>query len=216
MNCPVDPELWALDNRVTLHPGRVNRWVLVRTLRDNPTPELLLRSTIAVMGRWFGDSGIGITTGTAGDNVDSIAIESQSYTRPLLMNSQRREQLDPIPMMRPGSVIYLTVTFNYRGSIRSMPWPVWSSAFSLLTSSKICPFNCDWMLSEAANTSTSGGELPAVREPDSWWEQVAEYSKGSPLGAIQSGVKFIATAAMLIAGLWAFRTIYRPSHKRLQ
>jgi hypothetical protein len=48
LGCPgVDVDEWRKRNRVPLFPGKVNRWVLVRTTRDNPTPEDL-KNTLAI------------------------------------------------------------------------------------------------------------------------------------------------------------------------
>ncbi len=35
----VDVDDWRKRNRVPLFPGKVNRWVLIRTTRDDPTPD---------------------------------------------------------------------------------------------------------------------------------------------------------------------------------
>lgn len=206
MSCPVDPEKWAEQNRVELYPGKVNRWVLVRTLRDNPTPETLRDTTRAVMGKWFRDSGVGVMTAEASDAVDSISIESCSYSRPTPRKTdQRRESTQPVPLMAPSEhgYVYLTVDFNYRGAQRSMPWPVWSQAFSLLRSSKICPIGADWMLAQAS-APTAEQPLPEAPPEQSWWEKVDQYGSHTPLGDVQNLVRLAGVALAIYVGVQAY------------
>ena len=116
-----------------------------------------------------------------------------------------------------GPSIYLTITFNYRGAITSMPWPVWSSKFSLLSQSKLCPVDCDWMLVEAATDGVGQApELPEAEKEQPWWgKQVSEYSAGHVLvQSAQSAISLVKLAA--IAGgaylLWQLLSTTRGLH----
>ena len=54
LGCPnLDVDKWRAENRVPLFPGKVNRWILVRTLRDNPTPDDLKSTLAATFMKWF-------------------------------------------------------------------------------------------------------------------------------------------------------------------
>ena len=49
----VDVDAWEKENRAPLFPNKVNRWILVRTLRDNPTPDDLKMTLAATFSKWF-------------------------------------------------------------------------------------------------------------------------------------------------------------------
>ena len=54
LGCPdIDVDNWRLDNRVPLFRSKVNRWILVRTLRDDPSPDDLKNTLAATFMKWF-------------------------------------------------------------------------------------------------------------------------------------------------------------------
>jgi hypothetical protein len=153
----IDVEKWRAENRAPLYPGKMNRWLLVRTLRDKPDPKDIELTLLAVFNKWFEGSPLdpALTTkegGRAGP-VDNIHIVRSSRS-PLSLRevSYRREQLATLPTVNgTGGLIYLEVHFACRVLAESMPWPVRTAPGIVgvqLTSSAECPLNADWMLSE--------------------------------------------------------------------
>jgi hypothetical protein len=160
LGCPgVDVDEWRKRNRVPLFPGKVNRWVLVRTTRDNPTPEDLKNTLAAVFVKWFEgtvlDPALVFKGTTRSSTADLIKLERVSKDRLSLDNpARRREELPGIgPTVAPGDLVWLEVSFAYRGQQTDMPWPVRTGAAMQLTSSAQCPVGADWML-DAAQTPT--------------------------------------------------------------
>jgi len=160
LGCPgVDVDEWRKQNRVPLFPGKVNRWVLVRTTRDNPTPDDLKNTLAAVFAKWFEgtvlDPALTFKGTTRSATADLIKLERVSKERLSLDNpARRREDLPGLgPTVAPGEVVWLEVTFAYRGQQTDMPWPVRTGAAMQLTSSAQCPVGADWML-DAAQTPT--------------------------------------------------------------
>ena len=160
LGCPgVDVDEWRKRNRVPLFPGKVNRWVLVRTTRDNPTPEDLKNTLAAVFVKWFEgtvlDPALVFKGTTRSSTADLIKLERVSKDRLSLENpARRREELPGVgPTVAPGDLVWLEVSFAYRGQQTDMPWPVRTSAAMQLTSSAQCPVGADWML-DAAQTPT--------------------------------------------------------------
>jgi len=160
LGCPgVDVDQWRKQNRVPLFPGKVNRWVLVRTTRDNPTPDDLKNTLAAVFAKWFEgtvlDPAFTFKGTTRSATADLIKLERVSKERlPVDNPARRREDLPGLgPTVAPGEVVWLEVTFAYRGQQTDMPWPVRTGAAMQLTSSAQCPVGADWML-DAAQTPT--------------------------------------------------------------
>ncbi|MEI9948314.1 MAG: hypothetical protein WDO74_04870 [Pseudomonadota bacterium] len=156
LGCPgVDVDEWRKLNRVPLFPGKVNRWVLVRTTRDNPTPDDLKNTLAAVFVKWFEgtvlDPALTFKGTTRSSTADLIKLERVSKERLSLDNpARRREELPGLgPTVAPGDVVWLEVTFAYRGQQTDMPWPVRTGAAMQLTSSAQCPVGADWMLDAA-------------------------------------------------------------------
>ncbi len=94
----VDVDEWRKLNRVPLFPGKVNRWVLVRTKRDNPTPDDLKNTLAAVFVKWFEstvlDPALPFKGTTRSSRADLIKLERVSKDRLSLDNpARRREEL---------------------------------------------------------------------------------------------------------------------------
>lgn len=157
LGCPeVDVDEWQRQNRVPLFPGKVNRWILVRTLRDNPTPDELKDTLAATFSKWFGGMPFdpvlpskGTTRSATADliKLERVSKERLAFPRP----ARRREELPGIPpTVRSGEFVWLEVSFAYRGQLMDMPWPVRVGAAVQLQSSANCPVAADWILDSTA------------------------------------------------------------------
>lgn len=155
----VDVDDWRKRNRVPLFPGKVNRWVLIRTTRDDPTPDDLKNTLAAVFSKWFEgtvlDPALVFKGTTRSATADLIKLEKVSKDRLSVANpARRREDLPGVsPTVAPGNFVWLEVTFAYRGQQTDMPWPVRTGAAMQLTSSAQCPIGADWVL-DSAQTPT--------------------------------------------------------------
>lgn len=210
MTCSVDPTAWGEKNRIQLGTGKRQRWVLARTTRDNPTVDSLEMTARAVMNRWFPESTpVDVLFADAGTAVDDITIESVGESRPALgARDQRRESLDPLPMLAPGPTppLYVALSFNYRGYAKSMPWPVWTESMSPLRESKLCPFDCDWMLVQAKATT----ELAAASEEKSGLEKLSQHGPGGLADLAQlTRLAGYGLIALFGAQLWSLSKPYR-------
>jgi hypothetical protein len=157
LGCPgIDVDKWRDENRAPLFPAKVNRWILIRTTRDNPTPDDLKNTLAATFERWFAgtplDPALPFNGTTRSGAADLIRIERVSNERlTLAQTMRRREELPGIsPSVAPGGVVWIEVSFAYRGQLLSMPWPVRTGAEIQLQSHADCPIGADWMLDSVA------------------------------------------------------------------
>lgn len=161
LGCPdVDVESWKRTNRAPLYAGKINRWLLIRTMRDRPTENDVRETLYAVFNKWFAGSPIDPALDLPGEGgragpVDHITlVRASSSPISLTSVSRRREDLPEAPpptVNAEGGLLYLEVHFACRALAVSLPWPVrtapsWVGA--QLRSSAECPVNADWMLSE--------------------------------------------------------------------
>ena len=103
----------------------------------------------AVMVKWCEGVALDVLFADAGSAVDDVTIISVSEARPApSAKDQRRESLDPLPLLAPSASppLYVKLSFNYRGYAKSLPWPVWTATSSPFRSDKLCPIDADWML----------------------------------------------------------------------
>lgn len=158
----VDVEKWLNENRVKMFPGKVNRWVLARTLRDRPDTTDLQGTLVAVFNKWFGEDPLDPLFSSTlppedkrAGSTDGFKIIAAGPKRPSLSNTiQTREELPmlPIPTINPkGGVIFLSVEFNYRGLNRDRAWPVRTGGFVFTASQANCPVEADWMLTDVGS-----------------------------------------------------------------
>jgi hypothetical protein len=188
----VDVDDWRERNRVPLFPGKVNRWVLIRTTRDDPTPDDLKNTLAAVFSKWFEgtvlDPALVFKGTTRSAKADLIKLEKVSKDRLSLANpARRREDLPGVsPTVAPGNFVWLEVTFAYRGQQTDMPWPVRTGAAMQLTSSAQCPIGADWVLDSA--------ETPTENAPP-------EQSSGEKAGEVVSDTADTVTSG-LFSLLW--------------
>lgn len=208
----VDTERWMAENRVKLFPGKVNRWVLARTLRDKPDPKDLQNTLVAVFNKWFGTDpldpafslGLPEKDKRAG-STDGFKIVFAGPTRPVLSKTiQTREHIPmgPVPTVNgKGGVIFLTVTFNYRGLNLDRPWPVRTAPGVIgvqLESSANCPIDADWMLTDVGEPEA---DAPPRRDlPDAIHEEIIKPAVTAVADAAQSVVWWALGLSLLVAG----------------
>ena len=200
----VDLDAWRQQNRVPLFPGKMNHWVLLRTLRDNPTDTDLRNTLYAVMNKWFKgapiDPVLDTHEGGRAGSTDNIRVIKTSATPILLPNpAARRENLPgPMPTLNTtGGYVYLAVEFAYRGLPRDLPWPVRTApglSGIQLTSSAECIHNADWMLSEAGEP---GPDAPPERSPG---DVIAEKMTDILAKTLETAVTLPLEA--VVRGLW--------------
>lgn len=190
----IDTDEWREKNRVELFRGKVNRWILARTMRDNPSPSDVEGTLVAVFTKWFDGSPLdpafskllpeGNVAGvTDGIRIIKAAREPMTFSDP----KQRRETLTHVPTVNGANgVLFLEVEFNYRGLPDTLPWPVRTAPGVLgsLASRVNCPVDADWMLVETAEpvkeappkpdtlealTKAAGDVIARPIEKTVWW-----------------------------------------------
>ncbi|MEO7032345.1 MAG: hypothetical protein ABI548_00825 [Polyangiaceae bacterium] len=203
----VDVDDWRKRNRVPLFPGKVNRWVLIRTTRDDPTPDDLKNTLAAVFSKWFEgtvlDPALVFKGTTRSATADLIKLEKVSKDRLSVANpARRREELPGVsPTVAPGNFVWLEVTFAYRGQQTDMPWPVRTGAAMQLTSSAQCPIGADWVL-DSAQTPTENAP-PEQSSGDKAAEVVSDTA-----GTVTSGLVsllWVPLAAIGVAAVLVLR-----------
>lgn len=203
----VDVHDWRKRNRVPLFPGKVNRWLLIRTTRDDPTPDDLKNTLAAVFSKWFEgtvlDPALVFKGTTRSATADLIKLENVSKDRLSLANpARRREDLPGVsPTVAPGNVVWLEVTFAYRGRQTDMPWPVRTGAAMQLTSSAQCPIGADWVL-DSAQTPTENAA------PEQSSGEKAEEVVSDTADTVTSGLfslLWVPLAAIGVAAVLALR-----------
>jgi hypothetical protein len=208
LGCPgVDVDDWRVRNRVPLFPGKVNRWVLVRTTRDDPTPDDLKNTLAAVFVKWFEgtvlDPALVFKGTTRSATADLIKLEKVAKDRLSFDHSaRRREDLPGVgPTVAPGNLVWLQVSFSYRGQQKDMPWPVRTGAAVQLTSSAQCPIGADWML-DSVQTPTEDAP-PERSSGDKAGEVVSETASSVASGLFS--LLWLPLAALGIAAVLVLR-----------
>lgn len=206
LGCPnVDVDKWRLENRVPLFPGKVNRWVLVRTLRDNPTPDDLKSTLAATFMKWFEgttlDPVLVYNDTTRSAAADLIKLERVSKERLSFGDTARRREDLPgvVPTLRPGEYVWMEVSFAYRGEQKDMPWPVRTGAIVQLQSSAQCPVEADWILDSVASPKEDAP--PEMSSSGKAWEVITDTTAQASAGALRALWLPVAVAG---AGLLLF------------
>lgn len=157
--CPIDVEEWNVNHRATVFPGQVNRWILVRNRSSSLTEKELMYSFMAALNKWLA-RGIFFDPGALYDGVKVLRTSQTRLTLPAPKQTRDRLPL-PLPTVKAddGKVMYLDVSFNYRGHLSVIPWPVYT--FGILESES-CPINAEWMLLESSLVPL--GDIPIEPE----------------------------------------------------
>jgi hypothetical protein len=208
LGCPgVDVEKWRSENRAPLFPGKVNRWLLVRTTRDDPTPDDLKNTLAATFERWFSgtplDPALPFDGTTRSATADLIRLERVSKERLNLAHPARRFEDLPgqLPSVAPGEVVWLEVTFSYRGQQLSMPWPVRTGAEVQLQSRADCPVGADWMLASVAYPETPApDELSSADKAGKVLGDTASKAGNAASGAAGKAFDSLWMPVLLLAG----------------
>jgi len=185
----VDVDKWRLENRVPLFRGKVNRWILVRTLRDNPSADDLKSTLAATFMKWFEgttlDPALVFRGTTRSATADLIKLERVSKERLSFPNTaSRREDLPGVvPTVRSGDYVWIEVSFAYRGQQNDMPWPVRTGAMVQLKSSAECPVDADWILDSAAQPTEDAP--PEMSSGSKAWEVISNTADDVSAGALK-------------------------------
>jgi hypothetical protein len=122
LGCPgVDVDRWRTENRVPLFRGKVNRWILARTLRDDPSPDDIKQTLATTFMKWFAGTSLdpalvfhGTTRSATADLIKLERISKERLSFP--KTARRREDLPGVvPVLRSGDFVWLEVSFAYRG-----------------------------------------------------------------------------------------------------
>lgn len=111
-------------NRCPLWRGRLNRWILRRTLHGKPSDAEILRGAAEALGVWFDGShawGVNELTGS---------IRGFVRRRPLELVGElgaSARMLVPAPTMLGDCFASVAVEFLYFGAANDMAWPVLGS-----------------------------------------------------------------------------------------
>ncbi|HWA70698.1 MAG TPA: hypothetical protein VG937_00115 [Polyangiaceae bacterium] len=190
LGCPdIDVDNWRLENRVPLFRSKVNRWILVRTLRDDPSPDDLKNTLAATFMKWFSgttlDPALTFHGTTRSATADLIKLERVSKERlSFAQTARRREDLPGVtPRLRTGEYVWLEVSFAYRGEQADMPWPVRTGAVVQLQSSAQCPVDADWILDSVAQPTEDAP--PELSSSGKAWEVISNTATDMSTGALK-------------------------------
>lgn len=126
---------FQLINRCPLWRGRLNRWILRRTLLDRPSDADILQGTRQAFESWFDRElpwGVKQLTGS---------VRAMARRRPLKLVGDlgaSARLLAPAPTMAGDSFASVSVEFLYLGEAEHMAWPV------LGFGGRWEPFDCVW------------------------------------------------------------------------
>lgn len=129
---------WRSNNRITLYPRRVNRWILIRTGADQRVSEDIEREAKEVLLAWFGDTlpGSEIPRGRIADpETHGVFSGILNIPKPLEWEGGPITSVADLPSppnLRDDDSSFdhsardwaVTVSFAYYGSATSAPWPV--------------------------------------------------------------------------------------------
>jgi hypothetical protein len=222
----VDLDQFQARNRVPLFVNQWNRWILMRTTRDNPDDATILATMRAAFGKWspklWGPADLTIETtipdgARAGqrtvrvghfDYLHIIQARRSQITFPReqwakLMPEQRlparRESVDPVPTLSTSTAIWLEVAFVWRGQGEtSRPWPVLTD--SVVRATQQCPIDADWILDSCAIPAAE----PAPKEKTPLEKGGTEIDLMIPPVTWGAGL-FAAGAAAALLGLFLAR-----------
>jgi hypothetical protein len=121
-------------NRCPLFRGRLNTWIVRRSLRDAPSDARMLVGVRAALMRWFGDDGAASVV---------AAVRALARRRTLELGGDvaaSSDYVSPAPLMLGDSFASLRVEFLYFGAADDLPWPVLDERGAWL------PVDCVWAL----------------------------------------------------------------------
>lgn len=122
-------------NRCPLWRGRLNRWILRRSLHDRPTDAAILEGVGGALARWF-DRGL-----PWGVNQLTGSVKGLARRRPLELAGDlvaSSALLPTWPTLAGDTFASVALEFLYMGEADDMPWPV------LSPDGRWEPFDCQW------------------------------------------------------------------------
>ena len=217
LHCPGvdDVDTWEQKNRVRLYPEQKNRWLLVRSRRDNLERQDVRQKTLNALRGWFGNvplsDGSEIATpayGGAG-KIDNVRWGPITTSRNAAMAAVKKlgwkeaewfEQKSPPPSLESApkgmDPWWVPIEFTYRGARADMAWPTAS-----YLSSKDCPTNALWILISSFEPPTPGTHDAVLPPPTSFWGGVADELPDVP--SLPTLTSTLAIAALAGFGAWA-------------
>lgn len=181
---------WREANRITtMHPGNWNRWFLQIRATPETTRERARDLAQRFLWAWIGYNDKG-----ACDHVRIKVLGTGAYPPEGMDHVEQLISSIPNPPTIEGwrdrgddAWIGVMVEFVYRGSARSLPWPVWqwSSPIAVLSSPLLELLNTWDRRDCPRSTSTVDAMLAAamtpprrkVPEPDGWWQRLPDLVK---------------------------------------
>lgn len=221
----VDLEKFRAENQCPLYRGKWNRWIFLRTTRDNPddaTIKRTLNATLYKLNRENSDWGgldlmiettipdgprAGTRTVRVGHcdylHTTKISRTPLDFPRelwPRLLPAKklpaRRESVDPVPTLSTKDAIWVECAFIWRGTSEAIAWPVMTE--SVLKTTQKCPIDADWILSSCALPPAE--VAPAEKTPlEKGGTEVAHLIPPLALGGGLIAVGALAAVAALIA-----------------
>jgi len=140
IECPgFDVDAFKAACRAPVYPGLINRWILVRTDVDNKSLVEVREGAKAQLKHWFWPSDMGTIDNT--EIGDPLRGSLGSYKPSGIV--KRANQCDqPMTVRTTNQAWFIPVSFAYRGSADTVPWPAWKDTFM----GDWCPIAADWIL----------------------------------------------------------------------
>lgn len=220
----IDVDKWLAENRAPLFPGQVNRWLLARTLRDNPSDSKVKSSMLDSFARWFPGGWVtdpwletsegGRTSGLDGLRIVNASKDGRSTFKDIVKS---REACTIIPTVEGSKgVLYVEVVFNYRSQADNIAWPV--DVLQDLISDPIpirslqsCPDKADWMLVAVGKPAGPVG-------PEKSTASIASELIFTPIADVtETAVSSLLRPALLplwvLLGIWGYSKIREGSRR---
>lgn len=176
LGCPgIDVEAWQKANRAPVFTGKTNRWLFAANMPAGATDADLKHVLQDLFWVWFGTEDAPTETViwvfAGGDEFecgssDNVHIVSAApIARRLTNTAQTREGIPgPTPSISSGlSLVYVEVTFTYRGQLTDVAWPVFSKS-AWTKAGKTCPVNAQWVLLDVGNPGDTAPKARTIAE----------------------------------------------------
>ena len=211
-----DVGAWNQQNRVTLYPEQWNRWLLVRSRRDDLERADVPQKTLNALRVWFSNVPLGDESeipaptpfGSAG-KIDHVRWGPITDSRKAAMDAVKKlgwnetewfEQKDPAPSLesspKGSRPWWVPIEFFYRGARRDIPWPTTGYVLG-----KECPTDSLWMLASAF--APAPADTHKAPPPTTFGGGVVDELPDIPTLPGASLVTTLAIAGLAGFGAWA-------------
>lgn len=232
--CPIDATNWGRKNRVKLWPGKANIWTLKIRLLGNPSHQELADQARNLMIQWFSHSWWAKTYLSLPDaavmpatltRVSVLEISAADPGSKFLENAdlsdtglktgylaQMAENMIPEPQMRAGRFMYVTLEFDYWGTMKWMPWPTWDeqlAGFTRSTPDRFCPLHCDAMLWQSLGNEDNFSKAETDATAFDQALKDAAIAAGSAYDAVTEVLKVSFYVAAGVGGLYLAAKVIR-------